>query len=104
MTKKDRILSKQAKVMTQFGANVRDVVLTLDVSGSMGGTPIEETKEAAQKFIDTVYEKSPQTRISIITYSSDAQKVVDFTNDKAKLKNAVSGIYSGGGTNIEAGT
>ena len=64
---------------------------------------IRAKKEAAQKFIDTVYEKSPQTRISIITYSSDAQKVVDFTNDKAKLKNAVSGIYSGGGTNIEAG-
>ena len=41
------IYQKQAKVMTQFGANVRDVVLTLDVSGSMGGTPIEETKEAA---------------------------------------------------------
>ena len=101
--KGQNIYQKQAKVMTQFGANVRDVVLTLDVSGSMGGTPIEETKEAAQKFIDTVYEKSPQTRISIITYSSDAQKVVDFTNDKAKLKNAVSGIYSGGGTNIEAG-
>lgn len=101
--KGQNIYQKQAKVMTQFGANVRDVVLTLDVSGSMGGTPIEETKEAAQKFIDTVYEKSPQTRISIITYSSDAQKVVDFTNDKAKLKNAVSEIYSGGGTNIEAG-
>ncbi len=101
--KGQNIYKKQAKVMTQFGANVRDVVLTLDVSGSMDGTPIEETKEAAQKFIDTVYEKSPQTRISIITYSSDAQKVVDFTNDKAKLKNAVSGIYSGGGTNIEAG-
>lgn len=101
--KGQNIYKEKAKVMTQFGANVRDVVLTLDVSGSMEGTPIEETKEAAQKFIDTVLEKSPQTRISIITYSGDAQKVVDFSNDRGKLKNAVAGIYSGGGTNIQAG-
>ena len=43
---------KVCKVYTQFGTVPRDVVLVLDLSGSMEGTPIDQTKQAASKFVD----------------------------------------------------
>lgn len=38
----------------------RDIVLTLDVSASMDGIPLEETKKAATKFVDSVLDKNSQ--------------------------------------------
>lgn len=44
-----------------------DICLVLDTSGSMSGTPIEETKEAAVNFVETVFEGIPVTQSSVIT-------------------------------------
>ncbi len=79
----------------------RDIVLVLDVSGSMSGTPIEETKKASVNFIDTILEEDAS--IGIVTYDNSANCASDFSVKKTSLENTVSGIYDGGGTNIEAG-
>ena len=79
----------------------RDIVLVLDVSGSMAGTPMEETKKASVNFIDTILEE--EASIGIVTYDNSANRVSDFSVNKNSLENIVSGIYDGGGTNIEAG-
>lgn len=79
----------------------RDIVLVLDVSGSMSGTPMEETKKASINFIETVLEKDAS--IGIVTYDNSANRASDFSVNKSSLENIVSGIYDGGGTNIEAG-
>ncbi|MBR6045846.1 MAG: VWA domain-containing protein [Ruminococcus sp.] len=88
---------------TQFGAEARDVVLVLDISGSMDGNPIEQTREAAGKFVDTVLTQSPSTRISIVTYSSEASDLIISSNQKAVLTADINSLYSGGGTNIHEG-
>ncbi len=82
-------------------SNERNIVLVLDVSGSMSGTPIEETKKASINFIETILEEDAS--IGIVTYDNSASRVSDFSVDKSSLENIVSGIYDGGGTNIEAG-
>ncbi len=79
----------------------RDIVLVLDVSGSMDGTPLEEAKKAAVQFIRTVMEKD--SSVAIVTYDSDARVVSEFSDDEQALVDAVSGIYTGGMTNMDAG-
>ena len=79
----------------------RDIVLVLDTSGSMDGTPLEETQKASEKFIDTVLEEDAS--IGIVTYTDSAEQISDFSVDKESLTKAVEDISAGGGTNIEAG-
>lgn len=79
----------------------RDIVLVLDVSGSMSGTPLEETKKASANFVNTILKEDAS--IGIVTYNGEADRVSDFSMNKSTLQNVVSNLYDGGGTNIEAG-
>lgn len=76
-------------------------MLTLDTSGSMDGTPIQETVKAANKFVDTVLEEDAS--IGIVTYESSAHCISEFSGNKSVLKNALSEVYALGGTNIDEG-
>lgn len=87
-------------VVTDFGTDPRDVVLVLDVSGSMDGTPLSETKQAAVKFVETVLGQSANTRISIVTYSDTAAAVMQAENNIPELRKAVNSLESGGDTNL----
>lgn len=78
-----------------------DICLVLDTSGSMSGTPIEETKEAAVNFVETVFETDAS--ISLITYSGSAAVESDFTTSESRLKELTNKINVGGQTNIEDG-
>ena len=89
-------------VETDFGTDPRDVVLVLDVSGSMDGTPLSETKKAAVKFVETVLEQSGNTRISLVTYSGTASLVMQAENSIPRLRSAVNSLASGGNTNLHA--
>lgn len=79
----------------------RDIVLVLDTSGSMAGTPMEETKKASVNFVDTILEENAS--IGVVTYESSAEQRSDFSIDKNHLTEIVEDISSGGGTNIESG-
>lgn len=79
----------------------RDIVLVLDASGSMSGTPIEETKKASEKFVNTILKEDAS--IGIVTYDDNAMKISDFNINENYLVDAVKEINSGGGTNIESG-
>lgn len=79
----------------------RDIVLILDTSGSMSGTPMEETKKASVNFIDTILEEDAS--IGIVTYDNNAEQLSDFSVERSHLTEIASNISSEGGTNIEAG-
>lgn len=79
----------------------RDIVLVLDVSGSMSGTPLEETKKAATKFISTILKEDAS--IGIVVYDDNAEVLSDFSMDEEKLTGIVSGITDRGSTNIDDG-
>lgn len=80
----------------------RDVALVLDCSGSMSGTPMEQTKEAAQKFVDTVTERQ-DSRVSIVSYATGSSIDCMLTYNKERLKSSIDAIEEGDSTNMYAG-
>ncbi len=93
----------QAKLneLERTTSDERDIVLVLDVSGSMSGTPMEETKKASSNFISTILKEDAS--IGIVTYDSSASMPSDFSMDEQSLKTIAENITDGGGTNIESG-
>ncbi len=83
------------------GSDERDIALVLDVSGSMGGTPMNETKNASERFINTVLKED--SSIGVVTYDNTSMCIADFCMNGRYLKNAIQNLNSGGGTNMEAG-
>lgn len=79
----------------------RDIVLTLDISGSMSGTPMDETKKASVNFVNTILMEDAS--IGCVAYDDYAYIGSDFSMDAESLENIVNGLGAGGGTNIEAG-
>lgn len=79
----------------------RDVVLVLDTSGSMDGDSIEETKNAAAKFVDTVLDE--EARVGIVEYNDGAGLICPFTTDKDALNNAIDSLVANGDTDMEGG-
>ncbi|MBP7651814.1 VWA domain-containing protein [Candidatus Dependentiae bacterium] len=69
-----------------------DLVLILDVSGSMGsgpGSPMEGQIQAAYTMIDNM---PAGAQIGIVTFHTTASLLHDLSSDKTSLKNAVSSI------------
>ena len=79
----------------------KDVALVLDVSGSMDGQPLEETKNAAGQFVDVALENGAEC--ALVTYDNEARTLSGFSSDGATLRSEALGLDSGGGTNIEDG-
>lgn len=79
----------------------REVVLVLDVSGSMSGEPLEMTKQAAKKFVGKMVDIGAS--VSVVVYDDNAYRVTDFTTNKAELVQAIDNLYPGGSTNVESG-
>lgn len=79
----------------------RSIALVLDTSGSMSGTPIEETRKAASNFVFSVLPEN--AAVGVVTYTEYAQVRTDFTMDSSKLEEIVSNLSAGGGTNIDDG-
>jgi Mg-chelatase subunit ChlD len=79
------------------------VHLVLDVSGSMSGTAIDNARKAAETLVQRL---GPQDDFSMVTFSSDAELLV---NDgpvgarKAQILSKIHGVQADGGTNISAG-
>lgn len=83
------------------GGVERDIVLVLDRSGSMEGEPLTQTKQAAMKFFDTIFEQN--SRVGIVSYSSYADIDSEFINDKTMLNNIVTEMEAYGSTNMYDG-
>jgi tight adherence protein B len=67
----------------------QEVVLAIDVSGSMQGPAIAAAKEAASEFVARVPEG---VRMAVIAFASRPHTVVDFTNDKDDLVSGIAGL------------
>ncbi len=94
---------KSENLKTKFGSLKRSVALVLDVSGSMRGTPISETIQAAVKFVDYVLTENPSVDISLVPYSDYANTAVISSSDRAELVDAIQKLRADGGTNMYDG-
>lgn len=79
-------------------------VLVLDCSGSMSGNKIEELKDGAEAFCDQVLGSNrSNNKIAIVTFDSYVSLACDFTDDLTMLKDTISNISAGGGTDLTGG-
>ena len=112
MSKKEVKVTKNSEVITTTNSNI---VLVMDVSGSMEGKRLSNSKAAAKKLIDGV-DFTSGGQIGIVTFSSwnnnydnanylsvSRKNYVTNHNDAKKLKERVDGLYAYGGTRIADG-
>ncbi|XP_072027285.1 inter-alpha-trypsin inhibitor heavy chain H3-like [Amphiura filiformis] len=89
-----------------FPPAMKHVVFVIDVSGSMSGTKIQQTRKAMRTILDQLREDDT---FNIVTFSSDvttwqSEKMVPVTPDTIKqATNFVSGLEAYGGTNFYGG-
>ena len=116
-SKKDLEKGRSADVTLTVNANgfstvdKTDVVLVLDRSSSMNGTPMENTKTAAKDLIELLItdKTKDNTRAAIVTYGSNlltSYTSDSLTNDVTTLKdtiNSISSSINNEGTNVHAG-
>lgn len=88
--------------------NPTDIVLVLDRSGSMSGSPLANLKNGAKKFIDIISEATDGTQdgqigygshIGIVSFSDTAMQDTQLITSVNDLKAAVNALTAGGSTN-----
>ena len=77
-----------------------NVVLALDVSGSMRGAPLAAAKDAAIQFIE---EMPAGVEIAVVSFGDTPALAAEFTSDKATLLSAVSLLSARGETALYDG-
>ena len=89
-------------------SNPVDIVLVLDRSGSMAGSPIANLKNGAKKFIDIIYEATTTnhdgnigsgSRIGIVSFADVATQDTGLITSVASLDATVNALSAGGNTN-----
>ena len=85
-----------------------DIVLILDRSASMAGSPLANLKKGAKKFIDIIDEATDGSqdgnigsgsRIGIVSFSDTATQNTQLITSVAALKTSVDSLSAGGSTN-----
>lgn len=88
--------------------NPTDIVLILDRSGSMSGSPLANLKNGAKKFIDIIDEATDGVQdgqigygshIGIVSFASTATQDTQLITSVSDLKSAVDSLTAGGSTN-----
>lgn len=91
-----------------ISSNPTDIVLVLDRSGSMAGSPLANMKAGAKTFIDIIDEATDSSqdgnigsgsRIGIVSFSDTATADTQLITSVATLKNAVDSLTADGSTN-----
>lgn len=91
-----------------IASNPTDIVLTLDRSGSMAGSPLANMKAGAKTFIDIIDQSTDGTpdgnigsgsRIGIVSFADTATDNTQLITSVATLKSAVDSLTAGGATN-----
>ncbi|MEM9410181.1 MAG: vWA domain-containing protein [Planctomycetota bacterium] len=90
-------------------ASVRDIALVLDRSGSMNGpvaggsSKLNALQNAVQAFMNEVRSTSPNSNISLTTYSTGSTRDVPLTANFGTIQNQVNNLNAAGFTNIFQG-
>lgn len=89
-------------------SNPTDIVLILDKSTSMSGSPFANLKSGAKKFIDIIDEATDGTKdgqigngskIGIVSFSTNATQNTQLITSVDELKDAIDALTTGGSTN-----
>lgn len=74
----------------------RDIILLVDVSGSMYGTPLDNVKTAIKNFVSQVSVSDPSARFSLISNANEPEVGTDLTSSVSSIDDAVDDLSAGG--------
>jgi len=77
-----------------------DVVLAIDVSGSMKGAPLADAQEAARGFVARM---NPQDRVAVVAFGPSPHVATGFTSDVKTVSGAVARLSASGETALYDG-
>ena len=104
MTEIEPVISTQEAMTTMSiqpmstSSAIRYSVLVLDTSGSMSGTPLTRTKQAAVNFCEQVLASEGENYVAVISFNTTASAVHNFSDDLGSLTSSINGLYSTGST------
>jgi len=79
-----------------------EIVLVLDVSGSMGGSPISDLKDGATQFVENFEDQEADNKFALLTFASGVQTLFAMDHGYVSpMTSAISGLGASGGTNAE---
>ncbi len=84
--------------LAKISERKKDIILVLDISGSMSGSRIEKVKEDSIDLINVILSDN-ENKIALISFDTDAKILSEFTNDKEALLNTVESLEVTGATN-----
>lgn len=82
----------------KIGDHYKDVVLVLDISGSMSGDKMTKAINDSKELVSYLLSNS-QNRIAIVTFDSTSTVISTFSNDKDDLLSKLDAITTEGSTN-----
>jgi len=80
-----------------------DVMLVIDRSGSMDGTPLQDAKDAAKAFVDRLDLSPGADQVGLVSYSSSALLNHQLSRTAGTVRAAIDALVAGGNTNITDG-
>ncbi|MDH4360007.1 MAG: VWA domain-containing protein [Nitrospirota bacterium] len=79
-----------------------EIALVLDVSGSMGGSPISDLKDGAKQFVENFEDQENDNRFALLTFASGVQTLFAMDHGYVSpITSAINGLNASGGTNAE---
>ena len=85
----------------KIGDHYKDIVLVLDISGSMSGDKLEKVKSDSIELVEYLLSDS-HNKVAIVTFDSTSSVLQTFTNDKNTVKEKIQSLTSTGCTNYNA--
>ncbi len=103
----DWVVSEKGKTDAAQKTRNNEIVLVLDVSGSMSGTPLSQLKKACYNFVDDILAEDPDVGIGIVAFESRVRTYTFdgeyFTNSRSDLRSVIRSLSPLGGTAMNAG-
>ena len=75
-----------------------DIIMVLDISGSMSGDKLDRVKSDSTELIESLL-SNQNNSVALITFDTASTIVSDFTNDVDALTNQINGLSVTGSTN-----
>ena len=85
----------------QTGNRYKDIILVLDISGSMAGEKLEKVKSDSIELVEHLLSNT-HNKVAIITFENTSNILQTFTNDKNTVIEKIQSITETGNTNYNA--